>query len=399
MKKKWSIVLLCVLLAIIITLSPSMLRQGISQDLFSLEQQEKAQQYRGILTMWHVVTFKTGGEMGSSFLNAAISKFENQHAYVFIELESITASEAATRIQKGEFPDIISYPLGYFPDEKLFDPISVDTSTLMPCYASCGNAHGETFALPYMSSFYTLVCNENIFLSNSVDTPQNIGISQNHFVYNLKNLQPLPEEDQTENPYYALTVEGTQQAMGAISLIFPYFISDDTSLFVSQEDYDYQLSDLPQLTTMVADGTFAKGNCAMSIMPYGQYKQILDSEKSAAASPIACIFTPYSDLVQMVSIAKTEDAKKRDMLNEWINYLISPTVQQTLEKNNMLPVIPLEEIYANDAMIFEQYTLTSMYGMVPNSFRYYHFLAQHIQTLQQVFDGNLSKEALMEQLS
>ena len=87
------------------------------------------------------------------------------------------------------------------------------------------------------------------------------------------------------------------------------------------------------------------------------------------------------------------------MLNEWINYLISPTVQQTLEKNNMLPVIPLEEIYANDAMIFEQYTLTSMYGMVPNSFRYYHFLAQHVQTLQQVFDGNLSKEALMEQLS
>lgn len=383
----------------IITLSPSMLRQGISQDLFSLDRQEQEQKYRGILTMWHIVTFKTGGESGSSFLNAAISKFEKQNAYVFIELESITASEAATRIQKGEFPDIISYPLGYFPDEKLFDPIASDASSLLPCYASCGNAHGETFALPYMSSFYTLVSNENIFLSNSVDTPQNIGISQNHFVYCLNNLQPLPEENDAENPYHSITVEGTQQAMGAVSLVFPYFISDDTSLFISQEEYAYQMGDLPSLDALVADDTFSQGNCAMSVMPYGQYKQILDSEKSAAASPVPCIITPYSDLVQMISITKTDDDKKREMINQWVNYLISPSVQQTLEKTNMLPVIPLEEIYANDAMIFEQYTLTSQHGIVPNNFRYYHFLSQQSETLQQVFDGSVSKESLLEQLS
>ena len=71
MKKAFTL-FLCILLICLLILSPSFLMQGIHKNVYTLWEQQQQEKYTGNLSLWHIVSFKTGGETGVSYLKSRI---------------------------------------------------------------------------------------------------------------------------------------------------------------------------------------------------------------------------------------------------------------------------------------------------------------------------------------
>ncbi|MBR3299836.1 MAG: hypothetical protein IKI64_11680 [Clostridia bacterium] len=75
--------------------------------------------YSGTISIWHAVGFKPySGSMGA-WLEKYAKRIEKRHFGVFFDLKAMSAEEARTRIGKGEFPDIISFPAGLLQGSEL----------------------------------------------------------------------------------------------------------------------------------------------------------------------------------------------------------------------------------------------------------------------------------------
>lgn len=105
------------------------------------------EQFRGTLTVWHVVRFRPYlGSIGA-WMKKYASVMEKRHFGVYLNVESMTEEDAAVRIAAGEMPDIISFPPGFIQAEALM-PLSVDVDVNVN-----GGVYGEhLLALPFAAS-------------------------------------------------------------------------------------------------------------------------------------------------------------------------------------------------------------------------------------------------------
>ncbi|MBR2223822.1 MAG: hypothetical protein IJ973_05800, partial [Christensenellaceae bacterium] len=131
MKKFFRLVFSLLMIAFIV-LSPSFIKDGIDKSVYTLRKEEKDSKYTGMLELWHIVSFKTPERSGTSLLSTRAGVFEKQNTYVYIDLYAMTAEEAKVKLDAGERPDIISFPLGFIAEEELGD--LEKTHELMPAY-------------------------------------------------------------------------------------------------------------------------------------------------------------------------------------------------------------------------------------------------------------------------
>jgi hypothetical protein len=75
----------------------------------------EAAPFKGVLKLWHIQGWRTGGASFGVYLSQCIKLFESQDAYAFIEMESLTPEEAMQALESGEKPDLISFPRGQNP--------------------------------------------------------------------------------------------------------------------------------------------------------------------------------------------------------------------------------------------------------------------------------------------
>ena len=69
MKKFFSFVV-CILSIAFLLMAPAFIAGGIHKNVYTLRAEKLANQYTGSLQIWHIVSFKTGGESGVSYLKA-----------------------------------------------------------------------------------------------------------------------------------------------------------------------------------------------------------------------------------------------------------------------------------------------------------------------------------------
>ena len=105
------------------------------------------EQFRGTLTVWHVVRFRPYlGSIGA-WMKKYASAMEKRHFGVYLNVESMTEEDAAVRLASGEMPDVISFPPGFITPEALM-PLSIDVNINVN-----GGVYGERLlALPYAAS-------------------------------------------------------------------------------------------------------------------------------------------------------------------------------------------------------------------------------------------------------
>ena len=67
----------------------------------------------GIVRLWNIDTFEGGKGSRTAFLNRVSAAYEKKHESVYIMVSSYTAEGAVAALKEGNFPDMISFGIGF----------------------------------------------------------------------------------------------------------------------------------------------------------------------------------------------------------------------------------------------------------------------------------------------
>jgi ABC-type glycerol-3-phosphate transport system substrate-binding protein len=307
---------------------------------------EETAPYKGILTMWHITLWRTGGSSFEAYLRKRIKEFEADYAYAFIELESLTAEEAAQALAAGEAPDLISYPMGANPGVALQRLPSADT--VLP------GRHGDGW--PYTCGGYCILVNTDLLDEQNADIPESGW-----------GLRPEALIDAAQ--YGAgFDAEPGCSALPALAL-HQYPESDEPSYSTWGEPNppDAMLSLKPQALDGGLDA-FLSGDCAVLI---ASQRQLFEAEQAFLQGSGPAFFAyaigGYTDMVQMIGVATCEDEKKLTACATFARYLLSNPAQRKLEPLGTLPVVSGLNAYEQDECRRTMYGLLCENAALPDT--------------------------------
>jgi hypothetical protein len=313
---------LCALAILLVALSPWLI-------LSYYEKLPEEPYYEGILQLWHISGWRTGGSSAAAFLEGRIRQYEAGNPHVFVELTCLTPEKAAKALRDGETPDLVSFPYGEAP-----------ALTLAPLPGQSFVLLGDSKdAWPYMFGGYCLLVNNDLLGENGVDVPQGWGIRPD----------ALLEAAQLGVVFDA---EDGFSALPALALhTYPEAEGLNMSTWGEPEPPDAALALSPAAYTDGLDA-FCKGEAAVLIASHRQLFDIAERYTQGEAPAFtAYAVGGYTDMAQMVGVAAQEDALKQAACESFAAYLTGSSSQKKLEALGVLPAVKGVDIYAeNDAL-------------------------------------------------
>ena len=143
---KFISVALTVFMVLYLIFAPIMFFPHIRDNLYTIKEENKEEEYRGIMTLWNI---SDNTVYSSSFIASCIENLENTKTRVYIEKENLSPDEAQKRFEAGEFPDMICFS-GVSPlaADKLA-PLN-KCEYLLESVKETGDIDGITYALPFI---------------------------------------------------------------------------------------------------------------------------------------------------------------------------------------------------------------------------------------------------------
>ncbi len=315
---------------ILIALSPWLIQSYYSETPASVP-------YKGILKLWNITGWRTGGSSCGSFLKKRIADFEARNASIFIDFVDLTAAEAEAALQKGEAPDIVSYPLGQSVDLPLSHLPHKDT--IFP--------EVSEDAYPYMCGAYCLLINADMVEENGLFPPGGWGVRPDEFL-SMSGLGVCFDSEE-----------------GCLSLpavaLHEYPENEGPKLYQWDEP---PAQDAATGLTVVAysDGfnCFCSGKAGLLIASQRQLFEVnAKLEEGSAPAYLAYALSGYTDMAQLISAVWSDDDKKRQACVDFASFLLEPRVQAKLEALGVFPVLPGIEIYEDNDCMSSMYKLLS----------------------------------------
>jgi|AGTN01.2.fsa_nt_gi hypothetical protein len=329
---------LCAVSLILIAICPALLLAGSHTAA-------EAVPYKGILTLWHITLWRTGGSSFEAFLSKRIREFEADYAYAFIKLKSLTAAEAAQALEAGETPDLISYPLGL--------NIGVALQKLPPAGTILPGT--DKAAWPYTCGGYCMLVNTDLLAQQGVSIPES--------GWGLR-----PEALLDAAQYGAcFDAETGKSALPALALHqYPRSEEPSYSTWGEPEPPDAMLSLKPEALDAGLDA-FLAGEAAVLI---ASHRQLFEARQAYIQGEGPAFFAyaigGYTDMVQMIGVAACGDEKKLSACTAFAQRLLSGSSQRKLEALGTLPVVAGLEIYAEDECRRTMYTLLCESAALPD---------------------------------
>ena len=328
---------LCALALLLICLSPWLI-------LSYYEKLPPKPYFQGILSLWHIPGWRTGGSSGAAFLQKRITQFEGQNPHVFIEIRTLTSEQAQKALENGESPDIVSYPYGAEP--------AIDFASLPP-EATLFRGLPDT-AYPYMCGGYCLLVNTDKLAEGGIDLPSGWGLRP----------EALLSAAETGVCFDA---EPGYTALPALAIhAYPEAEKPQLSTWGAPEPPDAALC----LEADWQDGfvSFCAGNKGVLIASHRQLFEASESFTQGDVPPFAAYaISPYTDMVQMVGITRNDDALRQTAAESFVTYLLSDSAQKKLEPLGVFPVKPNLEIYEQNDILKNMYEQLCTGAALPRS--------------------------------
>ena len=359
MKKFFSLVI-CILSIAFLLMAPAFIAGGIHKNVYTMRAEKLANQYTGSLEIWHIVSFKTGGESGVSNLKSRAAEFEKNNPYVFITVVGMTPEEAEQRLAAGERPDIFSFPLG-FPLEHLLSRLEEPEEALLPTLAETGKKGDHFLAYPYMMGFYTITVNQEIYFSSGASLPIGAGLPRANFNYLIYHAEQNWKEEDAE----ILSLCNTY-GLAPLKTLEYFREEGENNFLIGGPPADYA----PDPASFSTDGTdhFLKGKAALLLAPAADYEKLLLDQRANSLSLTTLTFSDYTDLVQLVGVCQTQDSAKQAMCQNFAASLLRRKAQKGLENLKMLPAVQLESVYEGQTLYLEEYERLATSAIIPKAF-------------------------------
>jgi len=314
---------------LLLALSPWMLASFFSRP-------QAPRTYRGILTMWHITDWRTGGSSITAFLQRRIAAFEAEHPHVFIELETMSAAQASIVLRESS-PDLISYPSSFLP--------AADFAPLPPQNIIPAFAHPDSRAYPYLLGGYCIMVNTEILNENGIDAPDGWGIR--------------PDALAAAAAYgIAFAAEPGYSPLPAPALhAFPDAEGPNINTWGAEPMPDIALN-LAPVSTDDPLASFCSSDVCVLIASHRQFGEVTSAFEQADAPAFAVYaIGGYTDMAQYISVIPGDNPLQQDMCAEFASYLVSARVQKKTSALGVFPAVPGLEVYSDDACRAAMYRL------------------------------------------
>lgn len=132
------------------------------KELFVRETEPPVKQRTGIINVWHVVKCKPYSGSVSTIMADAARKLEKKEYGVFYSVEGMMEEEYARRIERGEKPDVISFPAGLIDADGLSELDAGNYAEISGELLRAGSSEGKLYAIPYAQSPCVLIENNEL---------------------------------------------------------------------------------------------------------------------------------------------------------------------------------------------------------------------------------------------
>jgi len=388
-RKKPFTYFLCIITILFVFISPAILKEGLSNYSYfvSLGNEEEAS-FEGILTLWHINGWRSESSSILSYLKKCISSFEENNAYVFIEVESLSKDEAAARILSGERPDLISFPCGFLSDPSLLSEIGFETQ-INSNIASSASYDSKTYALPYTFNNYLLYCLNDMFYDTDID-PSYLSSYSLKDIFSIAKYLSLKNDTQSSQSkdIYGFVVQKETSTLPQCSL--PFYVTAEIENSGLSKPSELPGATGKELLYEAQNGysLFASGSAAFMLASQG-YLSSLSNENSLSEFSVisSCDFT---DMIQYIGVVKSDDNLKLKICRKFANSMLSLNNQSRLSEIGTCPVIYIEEIFSQNETLFNIYERMLKKGVFPNTFLYAKNISTAQKYAQEISSGNLS---------
>ncbi len=141
-------------------------------DVFAPQSELPEKQRSGIINVWHVVKYKPYTGSISLIIADAARKIENKNFGVYFNVDGITENEYKERMERGEKPDIISFPTGLIDANGLCALDEADFEMLKDEYINAGSSEGKLHAIAYAQSPCVLIENTALTKKHGISIPE-----------------------------------------------------------------------------------------------------------------------------------------------------------------------------------------------------------------------------------
>lgn len=319
---------LCALALILILISPWLI-------LTLYRTPPEAAVYKGIVRLWHITEWRTGGSSAASFLRKRAAEFESRNPYVIIEVTAMNADDAQHALLRGEMPDIISYPYGFDPAFALAPLPPRDIAVSLP----------DSTSYPYMCGGCCILINTDMAEQNNLYLEDDWGIRPD----DLLSAAAFGACFDAEDGYTSLP---------AIALhTYPADTAPNISTWPRPPLPDAALNLIP---SALSDGltSFCDEESCVLIASHRQLFDVRQRYMQGDAPQFgAYALGGYTDMVQCISVGICDDILKQSVCTAFAEYLLSNSAQTKLQALGVLPVVPGLEIYEDDACLSAMYQL------------------------------------------
>jgi len=357
--KLWLRIALSLALIAFLVISPAHLPESLNRNFYREWLEKKPEEWSGVITLWHIVDFKSYQGSVTSFLSQCAAAYEKQHPGVYFEVVGMEKSDFDQRIQNGQFPDVYSFPLGALYREQLSAPDI--TPALLPAFTGVGSSDGVLCAIPYLSSGYFLLGNSVLMQEDNIVLPE------------------------TFSPEWLKTTLDANRS-GKPTLAAP-------PILAAQLGLAGEFADLSEFTA---------GNVPLAI---GDARTCGDLSRKLSTDGFTFEALPlpgFTDQVQLFGCASKIDPERKAHATAFLELLLGEKQQSSLTALGALPVIDgLPKLtYADD-------TLQSFYEaqhspQIPNAFLYHRYRDELLADAQRALAGDVdakkSFDARMKEL-
>lgn len=330
-------VLVFILLAVILLVPTVSVTIKTYYNALSTKFIGKKAEYQGVIYLWNVDTFEGGSASKSSFLMKTAVSFEKIYKGALIKVDNLTTTEMFAKLKNGEKPHMISFGCGigsHFSEEMLsFDDKLIKNH--MENVASAGFENQNIKAIAWAMSGYSLITTTEKLEKASVD------LKSDHKLLALSSSYDKKVGKKTKHTY-SLTFGGNDYS-SAMNLFSRAFNQSSEELKEKQVlDCEYS-----EQTSYQAYCSFIENKSSYLL---GTGRDLYRMQNRLNAGKLQDFiyepFNEYTDLVQFISVIKSEKNIEK-VCRQFIEYLVSEKVQETLTSIGMISPLKNVDIYQN----------------------------------------------------
>lgn len=308
---KYFRIFLCILLIFICCFSFLYGYKKIDEDKILKEQK----QYKGIISLWQIDTFEGGRGSRKQFLLKIAREFERKNAGVLIMVSDMTIEGAKSKLQNGEYPDMISYGLNVEIDKK--QELSIDN------YTKGGVMNNKIYA--------TAWCKGGYFLFRNKIKSKKVGYQNSITVLENENICPLVALNFIDKTFDKITIKPPLESYYSfVNYDCEYMLGTQRDIErLSKRNFDYEITPINGYNDLFQYISISSLNSEKAFYSE-QFIKLLTSENSQKKLKDISMFSPYYSIT-----FDNETLNNNQYLGEYLTISTNYGIEKITEIKNL----------------------------------------------------------------